>query len=184
MAEVRKETASERGRPAPAASRLEIAPAASGADVDAARELMREYFSTSARDPAFSQCLATQGAEAEVAGLPGDYAPPRGRLLLVRVGGEVAGCIALRPAGAAGAAGACEMKRLFVRPNFRGSGAGRALVNGLMKEASAAGYRRMVLDTLPSMVAAQKLYRELGFSVVAPSTSHPVAGAVVMERPL
>jgi ribosomal protein S18 acetylase RimI-like enzyme len=145
---------------------------------------MRDYFATSARDPAFSQCLATQGAEAEVAALPGDYAPPRGRLLLARVGGEVAGCIALRSADAAGAPDACEMKRLFVRASFRGSGAGRALVNALMKEAAAAGYRRMVLDTLPSMVAAQKLYRELGFSVVAPSTSHPVAGAVVMERAL
>ena len=181
MAEVRKEAASERGGKATTAKKLEVAPAASSADIDAARELMREYFATSARDPAFSQCLAKQGAEAEVAALPGDYAPPRGRLLLARVDGEVAGCIALRPTDAAGA---CEMKRLFVRPNFRGSGAGRALVNALMKEAAAAGYRRMVLDTLPSMVAAQKLYRELGFAVVAPSTSHPVAGAVVMERPL
>jgi ribosomal protein S18 acetylase RimI-like enzyme len=161
-------------------AKVEFAPAATG-ELDLVRELMREYFATSARDPAFSQCLATQGAEAEVAALPGDYAPPRGRLLLARVGGTVAGCIALRPAEPAGA---CEMKRLFVRPAFRGSGAGRALVNALMKEAAAAGYRRMVLDTLPSMVAAQKLYRELGFSVIAPSKSHPVEGAVVMERSL
>ena len=165
-----------------AALSVAIAAAAGAADLAAARALIGEYFATSAADPDFSRCLAAQGAEAELAGLPGDYAPPGGRLLLARVRGEVAGCVALRPVP--GDAAACEMKRLFVRPAFRGNGVARALVHALLREAAAAGYRQMVLDTLPSMKAAQALYRELGFEDVAASTSHPVEGARYMTRSL
>ncbi|HET6163136.1 MAG TPA: GNAT family N-acetyltransferase [Planctomycetota bacterium] len=165
-----------------AALNVAIAAAAGAADLAQARRLIGEYFATSAADPDFSRCLAAQGAAAELAGLPGDYSPPRGRLLLARVGGEVAGCIALRPVP--GDAAACEMKRLFVRPAFRGSGVARALVQALLREAAAAGYRQMVLDTLPTMAAAQALYRELGFEDLAASTSHPVAGARFMQRAL
>jgi ribosomal protein S18 acetylase RimI-like enzyme len=165
-----------------AALSVAIAAAAGAADLAAARELIGEYFSTSAQDPDFSRCLAAQGAAAELAGLPGDYAPPRGRLLLARVGAEVAGCVALRPVPEDAAA--CEMKRLFVRAAYRGQGVARALEDALLREAAAAGYRQMVLDTLPSMKAAQALYRELGFEDVAASTSHPVAGARFMQREL
>jgi ribosomal protein S18 acetylase RimI-like enzyme len=165
-----------------AALSVVIAAAAGATDLAQARQLIGEYFATSAADPDFSRCLAAQGAAAELAGLPGDYSPPRGRLLLARFGAEVAGCIALRPLP--GDAAACEMKRLFVRPAFRGKGVARALVDALLREAAAAGYRRMVLDTLPSMRAAQALYRETGFEVLAPSSSHPVAGAVLMQKDL
>ena len=165
-----------------AALNVAITAAAGAADLAAARELIGEYFATSAADPDFTRCLAAQGAAAELASLPGDYAPPRGRLLLARVGAEVAAGVALRPVP--GDAAACEMKRLFVRAAHRGRGVARALVTALLREAAAAGYRQMVLDTLPSMRAAQALYRELGFEDVAASTSHPVAGARFMQRAL
>jgi len=164
-----------------AALSVAITAAAGAADLAAARALISEYFASNSADPDFSRCLVWQHAEAELAGLPGDYAPPRGRLLLARVGAEVAGCIALRPTDRPDA---CEMKRLFVRPAFRGNGVARALVHALLREAAAAGYRQMVLDTLPSMKAAQALYRELGFEDVAASTSHPVEGARYMTRSL
>jgi putative acetyltransferase len=157
-----------------------IAPVAA-VDLDEVRALFAEYFKESSVDPGFQTCLASQGAQAELAGLPGDYAPPRGRLLLGRVGGKVAGCVALRPTKEEGVA---EAKRLFVRPTFRGAGVGRALVERLLEEARAAGYRTIALDTLPSMEEAQELYRRLGFLIVAPSTSHPVAGAVYMRLEL
>ena len=159
-----------------------LTPVAGAADLAAARALILEYFAANAADPDFARCLVAQQARAEVDALPGDYVPPRGRLLLARVGADVAGCIALRPVP--GDAAVCEMKRLFVRPAFRGRGVARALVNGLLREAAAAGYRRMVLDTLPSMRAAQALYLETGFEDVAASTSHPVAGARFMQRTL
>jgi len=159
---------------------LAIAAAGSG-DIEAVRALLREYFEASAKDPDFTSCLASQGAQAEIAGLPGEYAPPRGRLLLARVGNDIAGCVALRPSPKEEVA---EAKRLFVRPRFRDAGVGRALVEALLQQAVDAGYRRIVLDTLPSMQAAQAVYRRLGFLVVAPSTSHPVAGAVCMELAL
>lgn len=161
-----------------------IAAATSATDLEEARALFREYFATSARDADFAVCLARHGPDAELAGLPGDYAPPRGRLLLARVDdgpAAVAGCVALRPTEEPGVA---EMKRLYVRPAYRGRGVGRALVVAVLEEAARAGYGALVLDTLPSMVAAQALYRELGFATVAASASHPVAGALFMRRAL
>jgi ribosomal protein S18 acetylase RimI-like enzyme len=124
------------------------------ADLAAIRALFAEY-QTSLGD--FDS--ETARIDAEVAGLPGEYAPPRGRLLLALVGASAAGCIALRPH----ADDACEMKRLYVRPDFRGQGLARRLCDMLIAEARAAGYARMLLDTLPSMGSAQGLYADLGF---------------------
>jgi putative acetyltransferase len=124
--------------------------------------------------------LCFQGFEQELAGLPGSYAPPQGRLLLAREDGQTAGCIALRPLEP----GTCEMKRLYVRPAFRTHGIGRVLVDRLIQEARQAGYRHMRLDTLPSMATALALYRRLGFREIAPYYKNPVAGAVFLELPL
>jgi ribosomal protein S18 acetylase RimI-like enzyme len=124
--------------------------------------------------------LCFQGFEKELAGLPGGYAPPQGRLLLAREDGQTAGCIALRPLEP----GACEMKRLYVRPAFRAQGIGRVLVDRIIQEARQAGYRHMRLDTLPSMAAALALYRRLGFREIAPYYENPVEGAVFLELQL
>jgi ribosomal protein S18 acetylase RimI-like enzyme len=124
--------------------------------------------------------LCFQGFEKELAGLPGGYAPPQGRLLLALQDGQTAGCIALRPLEP----GTCEMKRLYVRPAFRTHGIGRLLVDRVIQEARQAGYRHMRLDTLPSMVAALALYRRLGFREIAPYYENPVEGAVFLELQL
>ena len=124
--------------------------------------------------------LCFQGFEQELAGLPGSYAPPQGRLLLARKDGQTAGCIALRPLEP----GTCEMKRLYVRPAFRAHGIGRVLVDRIIQEARQAGYRLMRLDTLPSMAAALALYRRLGFRKIAPYYENPVEGAVFLELQL
>jgi ribosomal protein S18 acetylase RimI-like enzyme len=124
--------------------------------------------------------LCFQGFEKELAGLPGAYAPPEGRLLVAREDGRTAGCIALRPLKP----GVCEMKRLYVRPAFRTHGIGRVLVDRIIHEARQAGYRHMRLDTLPSMAAALALYHRLGFREIAPYYENPVEGAVFLELQL
>lgn len=144
------------------------------ADVATARALFEEY----QRSLGFSLCF--QNFDAELAGLPGAYAPPEGRLLLAFAGGEPAGCIALRKIGEE----ICEMKRLWVRPAFRGTGLGRRLVVTILEEARTAGYRRVRLDTLPSMAAAQSLYLSLGFTDIAPYNDHPIEGTRFLEAPL
>src|SRR5512134_507435 len=143
-------------------------------EIDAVRRLFREYAATLNVDLGFQQF------DDEVAGLPGPYAPPAGRLLLASVEGEVAGCVAVRPLGA----GACELKRLYVRPRFRGCGLGAELAQCAINQAREGGYHLIRLDTLPTMTAAQSLYRRLGFHEVAPYYSTPVAGTVFFERTL
>jgi ribosomal protein S18 acetylase RimI-like enzyme len=138
------------------------------------RQLFQEYAASIGVD------LCFQGFAQEVASLPGSYARPAGRLLLARHESEPAGCVALR----ALESGICEMKRLYVRPQFRGSGLGRLLITRVIQEATEAGYRQMLLDSLPSMQAAIGLYRQLGFRDRSPYGGNPVAGAVFLQLPL
>ena len=131
--------------------------AATAADLDAIRALWREYAAWLGADLA-------PGMDAELAGLPGRYARPGGTLLLAKGGdGQVLGCVAVRPLAIPGA---CELKRLYVRDAGRGRGAGRALVSAALAFAERAGHGQMLLDTLPRMDAAQRLYRALGFTPV------------------
>ena len=121
--------------------------------------------------------LCYQGFEQELATLPGRYAPPQGRLYLASVAGEIAGCVALRPI----ADDAGEIKRLYVRPAFRGAGVGRALVERVLADARTIGYRRLLLDTLDWMTDAIRLYEALGFRPTAPYNEHPLTGVCYFE---
>jgi putative acetyltransferase len=144
-------------------------------DLDRVRALFNEY----AAGLGFSLCF--QGFARELAELPGAYAPPGGRLLLARAGdGTDAGCVALRPIAPDGG----EMKRLFVRPGFRGLGLGRRLAEAVIGAARDIGYRRVCLDTLPSMGEAIGLYRSLGFRAADPYYANPVEGAMFFELDL
>ncbi len=138
--------------------------------------LMREY------EAGLGVSLCFQGFEAEVAGLPGDYAPPGGEMLLARDAEQdwLMGCVALRPVP--DVPDLVEMKRLYVRPAARGCGLGRKLARAAMEQARHLGYRRMCLDTLPSMTEAQALYRSLGFQLVGASNSEPQV--LLFEREL
>jgi putative acetyltransferase len=153
---------------------LTIVDAAAVDEVLTVRRLFEEYAASLGID------LCFQGFEKELAGLPGHYAPPQGRLLLALQDGQTAGCIALRPLEP----GVCEMKRLYVRPAFRSHGIGSVLVDRIIQEARQAGYRHMRLDTLPSMARALALYRRLGFREIAPYYENPVEGAVFLELQL
>lgn len=141
------------------------------AELDAVREIFREYAASLALD------LAFQDFEQELATLPGDYAMPRGALLLALVDGAVAGCCALRPLDTADYPNACEMKRLYVRPAFRGLGVGRQLAEAVMDAARVNAYAHVLLDTLDEMEAARTLYEDLGFREIAPYYHNPVPGA-------
>jgi GNAT superfamily N-acetyltransferase len=153
-----------------------IAPARSAADLAAATRLFDEYASSLPVD------LSYQDFAAELAGLPGKYAPPAGDLLLARDGqGEPLGCVALRPIAPAGC---CEMKRLYVTPRGRGLGLGMALVETVLTLAARIGYREMRLDSLPGMVEAVALYRKAGFVPIEPYYDSPVEGTVFLGRPL
>lgn len=124
--------------------------------------------------------LAFQNFAEECAGLPGKYAPPRGRLLLARYGGVDAGCIALRHHDDE----RCEMKRLFVRARFRGLGIGRALVERLLDEARSVPYREMILDSHTSLDRSLVLYRKLGFREIPPYYTNPHGNAVYLGKTL
>ena len=156
---------------------ISIRPAESS-DLPKVRELFVEYASSLG----FSLCF--QSFDQELAGLPGDYAPPSGRLLVAEVSPnstDLAGCVALHQIED----GICEMKRLYVRPQFRGSGAGRALANAILSEARAIGYTRLRLDTVVGVMdEAIALYRRLGFREIAPYRQNPVPGAIYLELEL
>lgn len=151
---------------------MRIVQAGSPEQIEQARTLFEEY----ATSLEISLCF--QNFDKEMAGLPGDYAPPSGRLLLAFVDDQIAGCVALRDLGN----GTCEMKRLYLRPNFRGKGRGRELAQAIIDEARLVGYQRMCLDTLPDrMDRALALYRLLGFKEINPYYDNPVPGATFME---
>jgi ribosomal protein S18 acetylase RimI-like enzyme len=136
--------------------------------------MFREYVASLAEDISF------QNVADELASLPGKYARPTGVVLIAREGEEAAGAVAYRMVEP----GVCEMKRLYVRPPWRGSGLGRELANELIEDARTRGYRTMLLDTLASMGAARALYRDLGFVPVAPYYDNPLPGVMYMALDL
>ena len=154
---------------------LTIAPARTPAQIAQIRELFLEYASSLG----FSLCF--QNFDQELAGLPGDYAPPNGRLLIALYEGELAGCAALHQLEPE----ICEMKRLYLRPKFRGKSLGRVLAENIMSEARQIGYRRMRLDTVePVMKDAVGMYRRLGFKEITAYRANPMPGTLYMELEL
>ena len=142
-----------------------------GALADAVRDLFLEY----GESLGFNTCFG--GFDQELLALPGDYALPRGCLLLAKEGGRAAGCVGVRPLDAA----SCEMKRLFVRPQYRGQGLGRRLAEDAIARARITGYRRMLLDSLPTMREARTLYAALGFTASAPYYDNSLLGSDCFE---
>ncbi|MEP6789681.1 MAG: GNAT family N-acetyltransferase [Acidobacteriota bacterium] len=154
---------------------LTIIRAETAEQIEATRSLFREYESSMGLD------LCFQGFEAELAGLPGKYAAPDGRLFLAYSDDELAGCIALRKLEE----GICEMKRLFVRDGFRGKQLGVQLIERLIAEARDIGYSKMRLDTDPSIMGkAVKLYESHGFRQIEPYYENPYDGVIFMELTL
>ena len=154
---------------------LSIFPAQTLAQIAQARELFLEY----AQSLGFSLCF--QNFDKELAELPGSYALPEGRLLLVEKEGQLVGCVALHKL----APGICEMKRLYLRPRFRGKGLGRILADRIIAEARQAGYRHMRLDTVePVMKDAVAMYYKLGSKDIAPYCENPMPGAIYLELEL
>jgi ribosomal protein S18 acetylase RimI-like enzyme len=154
---------------------IEFIQAESVSEINQARELFLEYSEWLGLD------LCFQNFEQELAELPGRYAAPDGRLLLAISQGQVAGCVGLRRIND----GVCEMKRLYVRPKFRGLGIGRAMAVHLIEEARALNYSQMRLDTLPAQMGeAIKMYRSLGFREIEPYYHNPVEGALFLELTL
>ena len=150
---------------------MAIIEAVTGAELAIAAQLFREYQEELDVD------LCFQGFEEELATLPGRYAPPRGSILLARVDAEVVGCVAVRPI----ADGICEMKRLFVRPPFRGRSIGRELAEAIIARSKSLGYGRMRLDTLVRLERANELYARLGFVRTDPYYDNPLDGVVYWE---
>lgn len=147
-------------------------------ELDALRDIFREYAASLKVD------LCFQGFDQELITLPGEYAEPRGALLVARVDGQLAGCCALRPMDSVDYPNACEMKRLYVRPAFRGLGVGRQLADAIMDAARIAGYDYVLLDTLDDMEAARTLYEDLGFEEIPPYYHNPIAGAHYLKADL
>lgn len=140
-------------------------------EMDAVRAIFQEYAESLDVD------LSFQDFAQELATLPGEYAPPRGQILLAEVDGSIAGCCALRPLDSTDYPNAGEMKRLYVRKAFRGFGLGRQLAEAILDTAQQAGYDCVLLDTLDSMEAARALYAELGFEEIPPYYHNPIAGS-------
>ena len=153
---------------------MEIRDAACGEDISTVRRLFLEY----AESLSFNLCF--QDFDRELEELPGAYARPRGALLLAFEAGRAVGCVGLRGIGE----GICEMKRLYVKPHYRGRGIGRALAERIVAEARMAGYRRMRLDTIETMSEAIGLYRSMGFAETEPYRHNPICGAVYLELEL
>jgi GNAT superfamily N-acetyltransferase len=168
--------------------RIAIVPADNPVRIEAVRDLFKEY----AASLSFNLCF--QSFEGELARLPGEYMPWSGMLLLGLVDDQPAGCVALHRIGHTQAQeddeilaelDICEMKRLFVRPQFRGAGLGSELVDAILKCAAAIGYRRMRLDTIPNeMPRAVEMYQKLGFVEIAPYRANPIPGAKYLELDL
>jgi ribosomal protein S18 acetylase RimI-like enzyme len=163
-------------QPRPLADAVVLTPR-EASELDATRAIFRDYAASLDID------LGFQNFEEELATLPGEYAEPRGALLLAlmrRASGDelaVAGCCALKPLDMANDPNAAEMKRLYVRPEFRGRGLGRQLTEAILDAARGAGYACVLLDTLDDMEAARALYEDLGFVEVPPYYHNPIAGA-------
>ena len=154
---------------------IEIFQAETPGQINEARLLFREY------EKWFGLNLCFQNFDEEVANLPGNYVKPAGRLLLVSVDGKIAGCVALR----AITEDICEMKRLFVRPEFQGAGVGKSLIEKLFEEARRVGYRKMRLDTYPpKMGKAVEIYKSYGFREIPPYYFNPYGEALFMEKDL
>jgi putative acetyltransferase len=153
---------------------VEIRSASNQIDIESIRQLFTEY------EKAIGVDLCFQGFADELADLPGRYSSPEGALLLAFVDSQLAGCVALRWFDY----NTCEMKRLYVRPDFRGLGLGRKLALAVIDEATQIGYAKMRLDTLPSMVEAIAMYKTLGFAEIGPYRFNPVEGAIYMENVL
>jgi putative acetyltransferase len=147
-------------------------------DLAATREIFREYADGLGVD------LCFQNFEAELIELPGEYAAPRGALILARIEGQIAGCCALRPLDSVDYPNAAELKRLYVRKAFRRFGLGRQLAEAMLDAARAAGYHCVLLDTLDDMEAARQLYAELGFEEIAPYYHNPLPGSHYLKADL
>ena len=150
---------------------MDIVPAICGGNLAAVKALFREYWDSFGFTPCF------QNFDSEMAALPGKYEPPQGRLALALVGGEPAGCIALRPIDAM----RCEAKRLYVKPRFRSQGIGKALLDWVIAEARSAGYTEMVGDTMPVMERAISMYERIGFERTEPYANDATAGAIYIR---
>jgi len=149
-------------------------PATTPQQIEQVRRLFREY------SDATGACECFEGFAKEIAELPGPYGPPTGHLLLAEVEGHSAGCVAFRKLDE----DICEMKRLYVREEFRGRNLGRKLAEALVAEARSNGYRAMRLDTLASMLAAKGLYQSMGFRSIPRYNDNSVAGVVHLELKL
>lgn len=152
-------------------SSLRFITPSSAAEIDAVRRIFQEYAAQLEVD------LCFQGFAAELAALPGEYAEPRGALLIAMKQGEPVGCCALRPLDTVDYANACEMKRLYVKQGLRGTGLGRQLTEAILDAARRAGYDCVLLDTLDEMESARALYQDLGFEEIPPYYHSPIEGA-------
>jgi GNAT superfamily N-acetyltransferase len=153
---------------------MTIVPVEAEGQLAEVRSLFEEYWSSFGFTPCF------QNFAGELAGLPGDYVPPGGRLAIATIDGEAAGCAALKRFDD----DRCEAKRLYVRPKFRGRRVGRALLDWVIAEARAAGYRELLGDTMPVMQEALGMYRRMGFEVTGPYAENPTPGAVFLRLKL